>query len=40
VLPRWGLHVVDVELAMGNLLEIVAAQSKAWQREHPAPSKH
>lgn len=40
VRPRWGLHVVDVELAMGNLLEIVAAQSKAWQREHPAPSKH
>ncbi len=36
VRPRWGLHVVDVELAMGNLLEIVAAQTKTWQREHHA----
>jgi hypothetical protein len=34
VRPRWGLHVIDVELAMGNLLEIVDAQAKAWQREH------
>jgi len=32
--PRWGLHVVDVELAIGNLLEIVDAQAKTWQREH------
>jgi len=35
VRPRWGLHVVDVELAMGNLLEIVDAQAKTWLREHP-----
>jgi hypothetical protein len=34
VRPRWGLHVVDVELAMGNLLDIVDAQAKAWQHEH------
>ena len=34
VRPRWGLHVIDVELAMGNLLEIVDAQAKTWQREH------
>jgi hypothetical protein len=38
VRPRWGLHVVDVELAMGNLLEIVDAQAKTWQREHPGGS--
>jgi hypothetical protein len=28
--PQWGLHLVDVNLAMGNLLEIVAEQSKAY----------
>lgn len=38
VRPRWGLHVVDVELAMGNLLEIVDAQAKTWLREHPGGS--
>jgi hypothetical protein len=26
----WGLHLVDVNLAMGNLVEIVGDQSKAW----------
>jgi hypothetical protein len=27
---NWGLHLVDVNLAMGNLLDIVGQQSKAW----------
>jgi len=40
VRPRWGLHVVDVELAMGNLLEIVDLQAKTWQREHPHGAQH
>ncbi|HEY9218812.1 MAG TPA: DUF3089 domain-containing protein [Phenylobacterium sp.] len=26
----WGLHLVDVNLAMGDLVDIVDAQSKAW----------
>jgi hypothetical protein len=26
----WGLHLVDVNLAMGNLVEIVGHQTKAW----------
>ena len=26
----WGLHLIDVNLAMGNLLEIVGAEAKAW----------
>ena len=26
----WGLHLVDVNLAMGNLVDIVGSQSKAW----------
>jgi hypothetical protein len=27
---NWGLHLVDVNLAMGNLLDVVSQQSKAW----------
>ena len=30
VLTNWGLHLVDVNLAMGNLLDIVASQGKAF----------
>lgn len=30
VLANWGLHLVDVNLAMGNLLEIVEQQAKAF----------
>ena len=29
-LTNWGLHLIDVNLAMGNLLEIVSKQSKAY----------
>jgi hypothetical protein len=28
--PQWGLHLVDVNLAMGNLVEIVGEQAKAY----------
>ncbi|MFY9609809.1 MAG: DUF3089 domain-containing protein [Blastocatellia bacterium] len=28
----WGLHLIDVNLAMGNLVEIVGQQSKAYRR--------
>jgi hypothetical protein len=30
VQPNWGMHLVDVNIAMGNLIDIVAAQSKAY----------
>jgi len=40
VRPRWGLHVVDVELAMGNLLEIVDAQAKIWQQRRLHRPQH
>jgi len=30
----WGLHVGDVNLAWGNLLDVVRAQSKAYLRGH------
>jgi hypothetical protein len=29
--PDWGLHLVDAQLAMGNLIEIVRRQSAAWK---------
>jgi hypothetical protein len=31
VLANWGLHLVDVNLALGNLVDIVGRQTKAWQ---------
>ena len=30
VLPEWGLHLIDANLAMGNLIEIVGRQSQAY----------
>ena len=30
VLANWGLHLVDVELSLGNLVDIVGRQAKAW----------
>jgi hypothetical protein len=30
VLAQWGLHLVDMNLAMGNLVDIVGRQGKAW----------
>jgi hypothetical protein len=26
----WGLHLIDVHLAMGDLLELVSNQARAW----------
>jgi hypothetical protein len=28
--PDWGLHLADVDLAMGNLIDLVRTQSEAW----------
>ncbi|MFI4936507.1 MAG: DUF3089 domain-containing protein, partial [Caulobacterales bacterium] len=28
--PQWGLHLIDANLVMGNLLDVVGAESKAW----------
>ena len=30
VLHQWGLHLIDVNLAMGNLLDVVGQQGKAY----------
>jgi len=35
--PPWGLHLIDVNLAMGNLLEVVRAQGAMWQRGASPP---
>jgi hypothetical protein len=29
-LANWGLHLIDVNLSMGNLIDIVGQQSKAY----------
>ena len=31
--PQWGLHLVDMGLAQGNLIDIVDQQSAAWRSE-------
>jgi hypothetical protein len=28
--PEWGLHLLDATLSQGNLINIVAAESKAY----------
>jgi hypothetical protein len=30
----WGVHLVDVNIALGNLTKIVGAQSRAWRAAH------
>jgi len=30
VLTDWGLHLIDVNLGMGNLVDVVKEQSRAW----------
>ena len=31
ILKDWGLHLIDANLFMGNLVDIVGAEGKAWQ---------
>jgi len=33
ITPMWGLHLVDVNIAMGNLVEIVGQQAKAYTKK-------
>jgi hypothetical protein len=33
--PRWGYHVADVNLALGNLVQDVQAQEAAYRAAHP-----
>jgi hypothetical protein len=34
VLTNWGLHLIDVNLSMGNLLDIVGQETKALRRRN------
>ncbi|OCC24440.1 hypothetical protein MB02_07640 [Croceicoccus estronivorus] len=34
VMPDWGLHPIDMHLAMGNLLELARSQRDAWEKTH------
>jgi hypothetical protein len=38
--PDWGLHVIDMNLALGNLVAIVAAQAQAWKDGAAASTGH
>jgi hypothetical protein len=31
---RWGLHLVDMNLFMGNMLDVVRSESRAWLKAH------
>ena len=31
VLREWGLHLIDMPVAMGNLVELADAQAEAWR---------
>lgn len=33
--PSWGLHLNDANLGMGDLVDIVDKQGKAWKKAHP-----
>jgi hypothetical protein len=30
----WGVHLVDINIALGNLVKVVGMQSRAWQKAH------
>ncbi len=36
--PAWGLHLVDANLALGNLLDLVRIQGRAWRSADRARS--
>jgi hypothetical protein len=35
VQPGWGLHLIDMNLVMGNLVDIVKRQGEAWKAAQP-----
>ncbi len=32
--PEWGMHLVDVNVALENLIDLVAGQAQAWAAAH------
>ena len=39
VAANWGLHLIDVNLGMGDLVEIVKQQAKAYARKYSRGSR-
>lgn len=39
VLPEWGLHLIDVNLGIGNLVDIVRDQAKVYRSSNKASSQ-
>jgi len=35
VLPKWGLHPIDMHLTMGNLIDLAREEGAAWLARHP-----
>lgn len=35
VMTDWGLHLIDANLAMGNLVSLVRDEGRAWKATHP-----
>jgi hypothetical protein len=35
IAANWGLHLIDVNVAIGDLMDLVGKQSKAWRQHHP-----
>ena len=35
----WGLHLVDANIALGNLTADVSRQAKAWLKKNTKPKK-
>jgi hypothetical protein len=31
----WGLHVADISLVQGNMLDVIGAESAAWAARRP-----
>ena len=31
-IPSWGLHTLDINLAQGDMIELIARQSAAWAK--------
>lgn len=35
IIPEWGLHIIDIELALGDLISLARQQSAAWADKQP-----
>jgi hypothetical protein len=33
--PEWGMHLVDMNVVLGDLQELAASQGAAWRAAHP-----